>query len=136
MTPTFFLDRNLGGKTFPNILRSAGVSVVLLEEHFNPKTPDELWITWVAKKKYFALGNDYRILRNATQRKVVLNAGLGYFVIRDAQCTAKVSAENFLITLPKIKQFILDTPRPFIASILKPSKSNKYGAVQKRYPKE
>lgn len=136
MSVTFFLDRNLGGKIFPGILREAGVTVVLLEDHFKPEAPDEEWITWVAKKKYFAVGNDYRILRNVVQREVVLKAGLGYFVIRDAQCTARVSAENFLITLPKVEQFIVDNSRPFIASILKPSKSNKYGAVQKRYPRD
>lgn len=135
MNPTFFLDRNLGGKTFPGILARAGISVVLLEDHFKPDAPDEDWIVWAAEKGYYALGNDARIYRNHVQREVVLSAGLGYFVIRDAQCKAKESAENFLLTYPILLEFIQKTPRPFIATILKPSKSNIIGNVSLRYPK-
>lgn len=136
MSLIFFLDRNLGGKTFPSILRNAGVSVILLEDHFTHMAPDEEWITWVGQKGYYALGNDARIYRNKIQREVVMKSGLGYFVIRDAQSTAKDSAENFLATYSRIERFVQKTPRPFIATILRPLKGETAGRVSLRYPRQ
>lgn len=48
---TIFIDRNSGGRTFRDYITKVGISVVLHDEQFPPRTDDHVWL-----KKVGALG--------------------------------------------------------------------------------
>ncbi len=56
----FFTDRNLG-KQFPAILKEAGLSVELHDDHFAPNTPDVDWLKEVGTRGWIVLTHDRRI---------------------------------------------------------------------------
>ena len=45
----FFTDRDLG-KRFPEILREASLTVQCHGDHFEPETPDEVWLAAVGAR--------------------------------------------------------------------------------------
>ncbi len=54
MTFVYFTDRDLG-KQFPEILRSAGLTVEQHSEHFDPDFPDEDWLAEVSAQGWVVL---------------------------------------------------------------------------------
>lgn len=135
MKPVFFIDRSLGAHIFPDALTAAGVEVRKHDDFFPEDATDEEWIAQVAQRGWFALSNDRRIYRNPVQRQAVLRAGLGYFVLTGGSARADDLAQNFISSLPAIERFIDRTPRPFLASVQRPSKGHETGKVELRYPK-
>lgn len=135
MKPTFFIDRALGERIFPDQLRAAGIDARRHSDYFAHDEDDENWIPAVAQRGWFALSNDRRIYRNALQRQVVLDAGLGFLVLTGGSARTAELAENFIATYPAILRFIERTPLPFIASVQRPSAPGRPGRVELRYPK-
>ncbi|MGI8496249.1 MAG: hypothetical protein ACR2OG_01520 [Gemmatimonadaceae bacterium] len=45
----FFVDRDLG-KSIPNALRAEGYRVERHDDHFDSRTPDEIWLPEVASR--------------------------------------------------------------------------------------
>lgn len=62
MSLVFFTDRDLG-KQFPEILRSAGLTVERHRDHFDHNTEDETWLQavgqlcWIAGRRGIVPGN-------------------------------------------------------------------------------
>lgn len=133
--PVFFVDRALGEKVFPRALVTAGIRAESHSVHFAPDAPDEIWISEVARKGWFALSNDKRIYVNPVQRAAVLEAGLGYFILTGANASADVLAANFIQTYPALLRFVGRTPRPFVASVRRPSRPGRPGSVVRLHPK-
>jgi len=136
VNPTFFVDRALGERIFPDLLDEAGISVAKHSEYFAQDAADEEWIPEVARRGWFALSNDRRIYRTPVQREVVLSAGLGFLVLTGGSAKASELAANFIATYPTILRFIERTPLPFIASVQRPSVPGQTGRVERLYPKE
>lgn len=67
--PIFFVDENLDSDLFVGPVLRAGLVLRRHRDHFDPGTPDEDWIPWVARKGWLALTPDKRILRNRTQSR-------------------------------------------------------------------
>lgn len=60
MSRVFFTDRDLG-KQFPARLREAGLQVERHADHFQPATPDEVWLPEVGRRGWVVLTHDERI---------------------------------------------------------------------------
>ena len=127
--PVFYTDRALGGKVFPDALEAAGIRVERHHDHFAQDASDEVWIAGAAARGWFALSNDKRILRNPVERDAVSRARLGYFVLRGANAKAADLAASFVAVYPAVERYITRTPRPFIASVRRPSQPGRAGRV-------
>lgn len=123
------MDRALGEKVFPDALRAHGIHVEKHRDHFSQDEDDEVWIRDVAQRGWFALSNDKRIHSNPVQRAVVMQAGLGYFILTGANARADALAANFVAVYPAVLRFIERTPRPFIASVRRPDRGGRPGRI-------
>lgn len=124
----FFTDRNLG-KQFPNALKSAGIRVEKHNDHFADDARDEVWLTEIGKRGWYAITYDRRIRYKPNEKNAVKKFRVGLFVLVGKLPISKL-AENFVLTLPKIQKFIDKNPRPFIAKIYHSYKENKTGSVE------
>lgn len=119
MTPTFFTDRDLG-RTFPAILRDAGLVVREHHELFRPDTSDEEWIRVVATRDWIALTHDARIRYKPNEKAAVLEAGLGMIVLIGKVRHAEL-ADNFVRTIVQVQRFVAQCEPPFIAKLYLPT---------------
>jgi predicted nuclease of predicted toxin-antitoxin system len=55
---SIFIDRNSGGKTFRDIVASAGIKIVLHDDIFKNDTPDEEWLKEVAALGHVVVTGD------------------------------------------------------------------------------
>lgn len=118
MTVVFFTDRDLG-KRFPEILRSSGIRVERHADHFEPDTPDEIWLEAIGKRGWIALTHDRRIRYKPNERDAVMRHGVALLVIVGADPYTDL-AHNFVATLPRIKSFLGRHKPPFIAKVYRP----------------
>ena len=117
---TFFIDRDLGNKIFPDILRSAGISIERHTDHFAQDAKDPEWIPAVGERGWFVVTHDHRMRYKPFELDAIMRSGLGLFVLRGHAPVAEL-AENFLNTFERIRAVALSEQRPFIAKVLRPS---------------
>lgn len=118
MSIVFFTDRDLG-KQFPNLLSQAGVAVERHADHFADIAKDEEWLTEIGRRGWYAITHDQRIRYKPNEKAAVQQAGVGLFVLIGTAPFSEL-ARNFIVTLPKIEQFIKEHSRPFIAKVYRP----------------
>ena len=111
---TYFTDRDLGHQ-FPEILRKAGLTVVLYDERFPQNTPDTHWLREVGSLGYVALTHNWNIRYVTDERDMVMRAGVPLPVLAGGKVSLSELARNFIQTLPKIVYFLEKEPWPFIA---------------------
>ena len=133
--PVFFVDRSIGGIILPERLAAAGLAVRRHDKLFKQDERDEVWISEVAERGWYALSNDKRIYTNPVQRGAVIDAGLGFFVLTGANAPMLTLADNFVETYPAILRFVARTRRPFVASVRRPDAPGRSGRVVRLYPK-
>ena len=119
MKPVFFTDRDLG-KTFPRILREAGIATERHSDHFAGETPDAEWLPVVAARGWYVLSNDLGIHRKRIEREIVINAGTGLFLVVGGHAPMRHLALNFVNTYALVETFIEEHERPFIAKLYRP----------------
>lgn len=71
----YFTDRDLGNR-FPEILRSAGLTVERHGDRFAPDTPDEEWLAAVGARGWIVLTHDRRIRYKPNERDAVMDTAL------------------------------------------------------------
>jgi hypothetical protein len=100
--PTVFIDRNSGGRAFKALLERAGLTVVLHDEQFAPKTTDEAWIQEVGQRGWLAVTGDNAITRSAIALHHIRHSRLHLFILHGlngatadgkAQCIINASAQ-------------------------------------------
>ena len=112
----FFFD-NTTSYRLVNGLKAFGEDVVHLRDRFAQNTPDEEWIPVVGGEHLFVVTHDKRLRRNPAQRKALLDAGLGVFLL-----ASSVSGHCEVITMvvdrwPEIKQAASREARPFVLQV-------------------
>ena len=138
MKPVFFTDRDLG-KTFPRILQEAGIAIEPHSDHFAGETPDAEWLPVVADRDWYVLSNDLGIHRKRIERELVINGGIGLFLVVGGHAPMRHLAHNFVNTYALVEKFIEDHERPFIAKIYRPIPKSlvaegKPGSVELKWP--
>lgn len=94
--PVLFLDECLGSTDVPKALRSQGIPVELLHEHFPLSTADPEWLAEVGRRGWVVLTKDQRIRRRQAEFEVLLGAGVAAFVLTSGNLTGPGTAQAFL----------------------------------------
>jgi len=116
--PVFFLDRNLGRKTVPALLRDAGFHVEVMDDHFAPETRDEAWLQEVGKLGWFAVTLDAKIRYRRREQEAIRRFNVGLFLlVRWKGSTAATMAQALIRARGKMLRVVLTSPRPFIAKV-------------------
>ena len=115
----FFIDRDLGPRTFPAILRAAGILVESHDDHFrhrpNPP-PDHVWLRMIAERKWIAVTHDARIRYTSRSRDEIMRSGARALILK-GDASPQVLAENFVRTYSRIVRFLRRHREPFIAKV-------------------
>jgi hypothetical protein len=115
----YFTDRDLG-KQFPARLREAGLQVERHADHFDPATPDEVWLPEVGRRGWVVLTHDERIRYKPNERDAVMRHGVRLLVVQ-GRAPYPHLAEWFVQTLPRIEAFVGAHAGPYIAKVLRPT---------------
>jgi hypothetical protein len=119
LTFVYFTDRDLGNR-FPEILRSAGLTVEQHKDHFAPDESDEVWLAAIGTRGWIALTHDRRIRYKANERDAVMRHRVALLVLVGAAPHADL-AYAFVLTRPRIEHFLERHAPPFIAKVYRPS---------------
>lgn len=122
---TFFTDRDLG-KRFPEILKSAGLTVERHDELFPADCPDERWLQYVGDHHRVAITHNRRIRYVPNELAAVVRHEVALLVVVGKAPLAQL-ASNFVATAPKIFNFLPRHRPPFIAKIYRPTSPGRSG---------
>ena len=111
-----FIDENLGSAVFPGALRSAGIAVEILADHFDLGTKDIDWIPPTSEMGWLIITHDRDIRYNRQERDAVMRYGGRVIIIRASGTRAEM-AQIFLDLREQIINFLGQNPAPFIARL-------------------
>jgi PIN like domain len=115
----YFTDRDLG-KSFPEILRSAGLTVERHADHFAHDALDEAWLELVGKRGWIALTHDRRIRYKPNELNAVIQQGVALLVIV-GKAPFPDLARAFVNSRAVLDHFLDRHKPPFIAKVYRPS---------------
>lgn len=115
----FLLDASLGSGKVLRALQAAGADIVLVDDLYDPATPDEEWLTDAGKKGWVVLSKDKYIRRRLHERQALLDHDVAAFILTSGNLTGDEMAEIMAKALPKIISFVHKHPRPFIAKVVR-----------------
>lgn len=115
----FFIDRDLGPRTFPAILRAAGLRVEIHDDHFpDERRPaaDHVWLRLIAERKWIGVTHDARIRYTSRSRDELMRFGAQALILKGG-ASPQVLAENFVRTYPRIVRFLRQNREAFMAKV-------------------
>ena len=77
----FFVDRSLGRKIIPEVLRAAGAEVRVHDEFFPQDAKDEVWLGEVGRRGWVVLTKDKHIRYRQVEIQALLAAKVRAFVL-------------------------------------------------------
>ena len=116
-TPTLYLDRNLGSKIIPGILKSHGIPCEIHDEHLPQDAADPEWINLCSDKNWIAITRDAKIRYNSVILDAIKNSHVGIFILTSKTLTGEEQAQVIVKAYKKIAKFQVTHPRPFVARI-------------------
>ena len=115
--PTFYVDECLDSDDFVKPLKEARLKIVRHNDILDQGVSDQRWIKEVSERGYYALTSDNQIIRTDSQTKLVMENGLGLFIVR---CTKSKHSEKGQIVVKHMRpllRFIKRNYCPYIATI-------------------
>lgn len=104
--PTVFVDRSLGRVQVPRLLRTAGVELVTLAEHYgvpaDEQVSDVTWIAESAQRGWIAFMKDFAIRRRPAEIEAILEHGARCFCLPNANIRAAAIAQRYVENLERI----------------------------------
>jgi PIN like domain len=128
LSTVYFTDRDLG-RQFPAILRAGEIAVEEHGDHFDPSTPDDVWLAEIANRRWVAITHDRRIRYKANERDAVMQAGIALLVVIGNAPYPEL-ASNFVRTIDRIERFLEAHEPPFIAKVYRPQSDGVHGRVE------
>jgi hypothetical protein len=119
LSRVFFTDRDLGTR-FPDILRSACLSIERHRDHFPPDARDEDWLSAIGARGWVALTHDRRIRYKPNELAAVIRHRVSLLVIVGTAPYPALAAA-FVATLPRIESFLGRHLPPFVAKVFRAS---------------
>lgn len=104
------------------MLREAGVSVEVHDDHFEPGAPDEEWLRIVGERGWFVVTKDQKIRYHTIEKQALVGAGVGAFVLVSKDLSGEEMGKILVQSVPAIKRFIARTSRPFLAKMTRDGK--------------
>jgi PIN like domain len=118
--PDLFLDRSLGRIQVPGLLRSEGLRLVTLAEHYgipaDEDVVDEEWLELAGRSGWAVFHKDARIRSRTIELQTVKRFSVRCFCITRQDLTARQMAERYLRHLEAITMACSDTG-PFIYAV-------------------
>lgn len=98
-------------------LRQAGVDVRIHDDHFAEDARDDEWLPFAGQHGWLVVTKDKRIRQRETERKALLDGGVGAFVITKGDMTGPEMGEALVKALPSMERLFGRQARPFIATV-------------------
>lgn len=118
--PDLFLDRSLGRKQVPQLLRDAGLRLTTLAEHYgvpaDENVSDVEWLELAGRNGWAVLLKDARIRSRTVERETLQRFKVRCFCITRQDLTAAQMAQRYLDHLDAITNACVD-PGPFIYAV-------------------
>ena len=100
------------------LLRAAGLTVEVHDDHFSQDAPDPEWLAAAGKNNWIVITRDERIRYNVAERQAIRRAKVRAFVLAaQGDLRAEMLAQNFLKAIGKVRQTVKQQKPPFIAKI-------------------
>jgi hypothetical protein len=100
--PIYFVDRNLGRKRLPNLLKKVGMKIEVLHSYFPAETPDDEWIPQVVAKGWVILTGDKAIETDPINLKAVEDSAAKVFITADTNSKAEEWAAALIVGRRKL----------------------------------
>jgi PIN like domain len=104
--PIYFIDRNLGRKRLPSLLKKVGMKVEVLHSYFPAETPDDEWIPKVVAKGWVILTGDKAIETDPINLKAVEESAAKVFITADTNSKAEEWAAAVIVARRKIARTV------------------------------
>jgi hypothetical protein len=118
--PHIFVDRSLGDLQVPRLLRTAGLVLTTMREHYGKigaqRVADTEWIELTAQRGWIAFHKDAAIRRNLVEQMAVTRFGARMFCVPNANLTAAEAAKRFTRNIRAIEA-AAEADGPFIYSV-------------------
>lgn len=120
--PDLFLDRSLGRKVVPQLLRAEGLRLITLAEHYgipaDETIADEEWLELAGTAGWAVLMKDARIRYNRAEREAVKRHRVQCFCLTRQNLSGPDMAARFIVNLRSITRACAE-PGPFIYAVHK-----------------
>lgn len=120
--PDLFLDRSLGRKLVPQLLRETGLRLITLSEHYgipaDEAIADEDWLEFAGTSGMAVLMKDARIRYNRAEREAVKRHQVQAFCLTRQDLTGADMAARFIDNIDAIAEACAQ-PGPFIYAVHK-----------------
>ncbi len=126
--PDLFLDRSLGRKKVPELLRAEGLRLVTLAEHYgipNDETVEDVeWLQLCGERGWFAIMKDDRIRYVGAERRAehaprraLVESRVRAAVITNANLPAAEMAERIIRALTDLAAICAERQGPFLFAL-------------------
>ena len=119
--PDLFLDRSLGRHKVASLLRSSGLRVITLADHFgiprDESVTDIEWLEAAGTNEWVALMKDNRIRYHDEERAALRRFAVRCFVITNAHLTAESMAARFLHHVESMTRVCRRRRGPFLYAV-------------------
>lgn len=100
------------------LLRAAGLTVEVHDDHFSQDAPDPQWLTAAGRNNWIVITRDERIRYNVAEKQAIRRAKVRAFVLAaQGDLRAEMLAQNFLKAIGKVRRIVEEKRPPFIAKI-------------------
>ena len=118
--PLLFLDRSLGRRQVPDLLRAAGVQLQTLAEVYGIPADEDVadveWLRLAGTHGWPVLMKDERIRYRAVERQALIALAVQAFCLTSGNLRATQMAEQFLTAMHDISTACA-TPGPFLYAV-------------------
>jgi hypothetical protein len=112
-SPTFFVDRSLGGKIVPLALELHGWNIKRHDKIFHQDADDPTWIYGAGKQGWIILTGDNRLRYNPLEKDALKNCGTLAFILADKRdLKGREMADVFIKAEKAIMRAIKTQPAP------------------------
>ena len=119
--PDLFLDRSLGRKKVPELLRAEGLRLVTLAEHYgiphDETVEDVEWLQLCGKRGWFAVMKDDRIRYVGAERRALVDSRVRAAVITNANLPAPEMVERIIRALTDLAAICEEREGPFLFAL-------------------
>ena len=114
--PDLFVDRSLGRKKVPELLRAAGLRLVTLAEYYgipaDESVSDQEWLRLAGERGWLVFTKDTRLRYNRAEKEALETYRVRCFSLTGKNLSAGELAQRFLGNLPAIVR-ACNEPGPF-----------------------
>lgn len=119
--PDLFIDRSLGRRQVPDLLRSRGLRLVTLAEHYGVPADEEIedttWLELVGTRGWIALMKDAEIRRRPAEKRALHDHSVRAFCLSGGNLRADEMAARYILSLAAMARACVESPGPFLYAV-------------------